>query len=89
MSGELHLAVYGEAEFSALGIRPEGTDGDVRVVLQPPKYRDLSPYTVPVGDLDRHVVVVQHPSRVRPRSSPRSLAAALAAEGQDVCRAKS
>ena len=27
--GELHLAVYGEAEFSSLGIRPEGTDGNV------------------------------------------------------------
>ena len=41
------------------GFVPEGTHGNVRV-LQPPQCRDLSPYTVPFGDLDRHVVVVQH-----------------------------
>ena len=39
--GEQHLAVDGEAEFSGLGIRPEGTDSSVRVPLQPPKFRDL------------------------------------------------
>jgi hypothetical protein len=45
--GELHFAVYGEAEFSSLGIRPEGTDGNVRVLLHLPEFRDLSPFTVP------------------------------------------
>jgi hypothetical protein len=58
--GKLHLAVYGQAEFSSLGIRLEGTDGHARVLLQPSELRDLSPYTVPFGDLDRRVVVVQH-----------------------------